>query len=68
MVRKIPYVKKEIDVQIGKTAAAFRQALNNDLKPGMNFVRRLPPNGLSAVSDILHVADSVVCQSAWPVN
>lgn len=49
-VRKIPYVKRQVQEEIDKTASNMHHTFSKDLKPGMSFVQRLPQKGSSAVS------------------
>ena len=49
-MRKIPFVKKQVQAEIAKTAKSIQQSFVKDLKPGMSFYKRLPGRGMSAVS------------------
>ena len=49
-MRKIPFVKKQVQAEIAKTAKSIQQSFVKDLKPGMSFYKRLPDRGMSAVS------------------
>lgn len=49
-VRKIPYVRNQIQAEIDKTAKSLQLGFAKDLKPGMSFLKQLPAHGSSAVS------------------
>ena len=57
LVKKIPHVQRRIAMEVSRTAKAFRSAIAHDLKPGMSFVRRLPPHGHSAVCIIANLSN-----------
>jgi len=47
-VRKIPYVRNQIQAEIDKTAKSLQLGFAKDLKPGMSFLKQLPAHGSSA--------------------
>ncbi|KAF6031275.1 SGPL1 [Bugula neritina] len=47
-VRKIPYVQRQIQTEVSKTAKSMQDSFAKDLKPGMSFIRKLPFYGNSS--------------------
>lgn len=57
LARKIPYVKRQVEAEVAKTARSMQESLDKDIG-GMRFVTRLPQKSSSAVSRICIIIDA----------